>query len=84
MRRLVYIWDSVTRQVIYKLPGHTGVYYTALSHSLPCLPFALTIVCLVCVRASSGTVNEVAFHPDEPIIASCSSDKKIYLGEIEP
>jgi Prp8 binding protein len=33
---------------------------------------------------SSGTVNEVAFHPDEPIIASCSSDKKIYLGEIEP
>jgi Prp8 binding protein len=52
--RLVYIWDSVTRQVIYKLPGHTG------------------------------TVNEVAFHPDEPIIASCSSDKKIYLGEIEP
>jgi len=52
--RLVYIWDSVTRQLIYKLPGHTG------------------------------TVNEVAFHPNEPIIASCSADKKIYLGEIEP
>jgi Prp8 binding protein len=52
--RLVYIWDSVTRQVVYKLPGHTG------------------------------TVTEVAFHPNEPIIASCGVDKKIYLGEIEP
>jgi len=31
----------------------------------------------------TGTVNEVAFHPSEPIIASCSADKKIYLGEIE-
>jgi len=31
----------------------------------------------------SGCVNEVDFHPKEPIIASCSSDKKIYLGEIE-
>jgi Prp8 binding protein len=28
-------------------------------------------------------VNEVSFHPNEPIIASCGSDKKIYLGEIE-
>jgi len=52
--RFVYIWDSFTKQIIYKLPGHTG------------------------------TVNEVAFHSQEPIVASCSSDKKIYLGEIEP
>ncbi|KAL6064764.1 U5 small nuclear ribonucleoprotein 40 kDa protein [Balamuthia mandrillaris] len=32
----------------------------------------------------TGTVNEVAFHPNEPIIVSCSADKNIYLGEIEP
>lgn len=31
----------------------------------------------------SGSVNEVDFHPNEPIIASCSSDKTIYLGEIQ-
>ncbi|XP_014663595.1 PREDICTED: U5 small nuclear ribonucleoprotein 40 kDa protein-like [Priapulus caudatus] len=31
----------------------------------------------------SGSVNEVDFHPLEPIIVSCASDKKIYLGEIE-
>jgi len=29
-----------------------------------------------------GSVNEVVFHPTEPIIGSCSSDTTIYLGEI--
>lgn len=31
-----------------------------------------------------GCVNEVCFHPKEPIIASASSDRTIYLGEINP
>ncbi|CAL1287097.1 unnamed protein product [Larinioides sclopetarius] len=31
----------------------------------------------------NGSVNEVNFHPKEPIVMSCSSDKQIYLGEIE-
>lgn len=31
----------------------------------------------------AGSVNEVDFHPNEPIIVSGSSDKKLYLGEIE-
>jgi len=51
--RFVYVWDTTSRRVVYKLPGH------------------------------AGSVNEVDFHPKEPIIASCSSDKKIYLGELE-
>ena len=29
-----------------------------------------------------GCVNEVDFHPKEPIIASCSSDRQIYFGEL--
>jgi hypothetical protein len=28
-------------------------------------------------------VNEVAFHPEEPILGSCSSDRSVYLGEID-
>ena len=52
--RFVYIWDTTTRRVLYKLPGH------------------------------SGSVNEVDFHPKEPIVLSGSSDKKLFLGEIEP
>merc|ERR1712070_377297 len=30
----------------------------------------------------AGSVNEVAFHPSEPIIGSAGSDKIIYLGEL--
>lgn len=30
----------------------------------------------------NGSVNEAAFHPQEPIIASAGSDKQIYLGEL--
>eukprot|EP01084_Bolivina_argentea_P143543 252014_1 len=29
-----------------------------------------------------GSVNEVDYHPKEPIIVSCSSDKKLFLGEL--
>ena len=29
-----------------------------------------------------GSVNEVVFHPKEPIIGSCSADGNIFLGEI--
>jgi Prp8 binding protein len=29
-----------------------------------------------------GSVNDVHFHPKEPIILSCSSDKTLYLGEL--
>ncbi|KAG6408432.1 hypothetical protein SASPL_131444 [Salvia splendens] len=49
---MVYVWDTTSRRMLYKLPGHTG------------------------------SVNECVFHPNEPIIGSCSSDKQIYLGEI--
>jgi len=30
----------------------------------------------------AGSVNEVAFHPIEPVIVSGASDKKIFLGEL--
>jgi len=32
----------------------------------------------------AGCVNEVDFHPTEPVIASCANDKLVYLGEIAP
>ncbi|XP_065830452.1 U5 small nuclear ribonucleoprotein 40 kDa protein-like [Oscarella lobularis] len=31
----------------------------------------------------AGSVNDVDFHPKEPIILSCSSDKNVYLGELD-
>lgn len=51
--RSVHVWDTTTRRIIYKLPGH------------------------------NGSVNCVDFHPKEPIILSGSSDKTLYMGEIE-
>jgi Prp8 binding protein len=30
----------------------------------------------------TGSVNEVVFHPLEPVVGSCSSDKTIFLGEL--
>uniref|UniRef100_A0A8C2H8B7 Small nuclear ribonucleoprotein 40 (U5) n=1 Tax=Cyprinus carpio TaxID=7962 RepID=A0A8C2H8B7_CYPCA len=51
--RFVYIWDTTSRRIVYKLPGH------------------------------AGSVNEVVFHPEEPIVLSGSSDKRLYIGEIQ-
>ncbi|XP_022916662.1 U5 small nuclear ribonucleoprotein 40 kDa protein [Onthophagus taurus] len=31
----------------------------------------------------NGSVNDVDFHPNEPVLVSGSSDKQVYLGEIE-
>jgi len=30
----------------------------------------------------TGSVNEVDFHPTQPIICSCGNDKQIFLGEV--
>lgn len=51
--RFVYIWDTTSRRILYKLPGH------------------------------NASVNDISFHNKEPIILSASSDKQIFLGEIE-
>jgi Prp8 binding protein len=37
---------------------------------------------LYCLPGHKGSVNEVIFHPTEPIIASCGSDKQIFIGEL--
>ncbi|KAK8806978.1 hypothetical protein WA158_003737 [Blastocystis sp. Blastoise] len=37
-----------------------------------------------CLPGHKGSVNDVQFHPLEPIIGSVSSDKNIFLGEILP
>jgi Prp8 binding protein len=51
--RFVYVWDTLSGHLRYKLPGH------------------------------QGSVNDVDFHPREQILLSCSSDKTIYLGELQ-
>lgn len=50
--RIVHIWDELSAEELYYLPGH------------------------------AGCVNAVVFHPKENVIASGSSDKSIYVGEL--
>lgn len=51
--RIVHIWDEISSEELYYLPGH------------------------------KGSVNCVIFHPKENVVASGSSDKTIFLGELE-
>ena len=54
--RFVYIWDTTSRHILYKLPGHTG------------------------------SVNEVDFHPLEPIgkcVCMCSLLFEILISKEE-
>jgi Prp8 binding protein len=50
--RIVHIWDELSGEELYSLPGH------------------------------AGCVNAVVFHPKENVIASASSDKSIFVGEL--
>lgn len=50
--KVVHIWDELTAEELYFLPGH------------------------------KGCVNSVVFHPSENCVASASSDKAIFVGEL--
>ncbi len=43
---------------------------------------SLTGKLLYYLGGHKGSVNQTIFHPYEPIVASCSSDKTIYIGEL--
>mmetsp|Transcript_5034 Transcript_5034/g.5808 ORF Transcript_5034/g.5808 Transcript_5034/m.5808 type:complete len:156 (+) Transcript_5034:1-468(+) len=50
--KVVHIWDELSTEELYYLPGH------------------------------KGCVNSVIFHPRENVVASGSSDKSIFVGEL--
>lgn len=47
-----------------------------------CIWDASSAAMLYKLPGHTGTVNEVVFHPMEPVVASCSSDGTILVGEI--
>eukprot|EP01134_Creolimax_fragrantissima_P000147 CFRG0147T1 len=49
---------------------------------LVCVWDAKTAKMLYRLPGHTGTVNDVKFHPLAPVVLSCSSDKKIFLGEL--
>ena len=43
---------------------------------------AMTTKLVYCLGGHKGSVNDAIFHPLEPIVATCSTDKQILLGEL--
>jgi Prp8 binding protein len=77
--RIVHIWDSSSAQPLYYLPGHKGSVNQVTSlASCPHSPLSAPLPSLSSLRSSA----QVIFHPTQPIIASCGSDKQIFLGEL--
>ncbi len=37
---------------------------------------------LYALPGHNGVVTAVVYHPTEPVIASCGTDKKVFLGEL--
>ena len=40
--RCVYVWDTTTKQILYKLPGHKGVVNSVVFHPDPAQPIILS------------------------------------------
>lgn len=83
------VWNSTTSKLIYYLPGHKGsvndvslvamlIYYLIHIQCIYCLLLFFNILLFFRVG-----FNQVIFHPTEPIVASCGSDKTVLLGELE-
>ena len=69
--RIVHIWDSTTAQPLYYLPGHKG----SVNQVRPAC-------CCLVFSSFPSFLSQVIFHPSQRIIASCGSDKQIFLGEL--
>ena len=71
--RFVYVWDTATRRILYKLPGHLGSVNDVDFHLIE--PIGKKVICVAPTRVYISTFLSVL---------SASSDKSIYLGEFEP
>ena len=77
--RTVVVWDVASRKMVYKLPGHKGIYLFNIYFVLLCMDWIKLILGL-----GVGCVTEVDWHPKEPVLVSCSNDKTLFLGEVNP
>ena len=76
--RFVYVWDTATRRILYKLPGHLGSVNDVDFHLIE--PIGKTT--LYTVRLDHFQISSCC--PLNVSVLSASSDKSIYLGEFEP
>jgi Prp8 binding protein len=87
--RSVTVWEVATGKIVYKVratkwtrrrEGTRG----ATEHLSDCVSFSYSSLCSNQLPGHKGVVNEVSFSPIEPILVSCSSDRTLFLGEVDP
>ena len=73
--RFVYIWDTTSRRIMYKLPGHLGSVNDIDFHKVE--PISKSFK-----RGNAISISNfvICFFS----VLSAGSDKQIYLGEFEP
>ncbi len=93
-RETVQLWDAITRQVLYVLPGHSSriwsVAFSPDGQTLATVSRDKTIKlwrlsdghCLTTLEGHLNTVWSVAFSPDGQTLASGSSDRTIKLWRL--
>ncbi len=80
--RFVYIWDTTTRRILYKLPGHLGAVNAVDFHKIePISEYYCTSTYRTNKLLTDISVNKLFFLSF--LVLSASSDKQIYLGEFE-
>lgn len=91
---MVQVWDAITRQVLYILPGHSSriwsVAFSPDGQTLATVSRDKTIKlwrlsdghCLTILEGHLNTVGSVAFSPDGQTLATGSSDRTIKLWRL--
>jgi Prp8 binding protein len=74
---MVHIWDEVTTEEVSALREIQFAFILKFSLTNQTLSLQLYLL-----PGHTGCVNTVIFHPKENVIASGSSDKSIYVGEL--
>ena len=80
--RFVYVWDTATRRILYKLPGHLGSVNDVDFHLIePIGGYEYNFRERHATSHVSISTYTISFLVS---VLSASSDKSIYLGEFEP
>lgn len=78
------VWEVSTGKIVYKVGFFVASIGLGRFVHLCGRPDLCIFRTTQQLPGHKGVVNEVDWSPKEPIIVSCSSDKTLFLGEVDP